>query len=561
MQGAMPEHQRAQLDTVGFINLYRALFQEIRQAFSHIITLYNYHGQDDEQQQKLNGLARNMMVYLSDSDDRVCIYNTRNMAEFILGRIMLRQSPAQDDNRLWQLVMETEEGNERILGDFSNLLSLVAWAWLNRIVDSATQVSIDCPSRMVRQVDARHVLEVLIQQIDPDELVNISEQVFQKPSSVRTSLLFTHLVAGEDYRQRMEADNDIDPLLYETTDDLVVNCEQLIINNWGDAHVRRYRGSQGILQCLCDWMQATAGDAGGVPEPIQCYGYAAGISTFWAQRIEQLFAEIVEFFHGENNRNGRFIVRMGPEYYMLEFANDTLQPRRIGNEAALFKFLELPNEEFRPYGMERYALTETPLRALFERNRPGVVQVFFQLRNRYCHTWVLDEKGSLWRQQQRWFDRSSYVAHWLYLMRNIRNRLKRINYQNRELPSMEIQQIIGNQLGGLDFHAIGAEAVSVERGFFDVHLSVVGEEQGDRLSLSCDGREFGYQQFGEKAMAECVQYITARIAGEGPGPVYITDIDVPLRLYGVAERDAIQVSHFLKYIRTIENRLNQMVSG
>ncbi len=561
MHAATPAHQRTKLDTFGFINLYRALFQEIRQAFSHIITLYNYHGEEDEEQQSLNAVARNLMVYLSDSDERISIYNVRDMAEFIIGRIVIRHAPDQEEGGQWQLIMEAEESGERVIDAFPNLLSLIAWARLNRIVDQATQISMDCPSRMVRQVDARYVLEVLMQRIRPDDLVNISGQVFQQPSSAQRSLLFTNLVAGEDYRQRLENDNALDPLMYEATDDLVVNCEQLVVNNWGDVHVRRYSGSLGVLQCLCDWIQAAGlGPTGGAGS-IHCYGYAAGISTFWAQRIEQLFEETAEFFRDEKKRSGRFIVRMGPEYYLLEAIDHLIQPRKIGNQAALFRFLEQPNKEFRPYGMERYALTETPLRAVFERNRKAVVQVFFQIQNRDCHTWVMDEKGGLWHQQQPWFDRSSYVAHWLYLMRNIRNRLKRINYQNRELPAIELQQIVNNPLGGLDFHPVGAEAISTEQSFYDIHLSVFGDEQGDQLSMSCDGHEFNYLQYHERVINECADYISARLAVEGRKPIYITDIDVPLRLYDVAERDDIQVLHFLRYIRTIETRLNRMVFG
>ena len=188
-----------------------------------------------------------------------------------------------------------------------------------------------------------------------------------------------------------------------------------------------------------------------------------------------------------------------------------------------------------------------------------MVQIFYQRINRICYTWVLDEKGTLWREQQRWFDRSSYVAHWLYLMRSIRNRLKRINYQNRELPSIEILSLNNNQLGGVEFNPIGGEAITTERSFFDIRVTVMGDEQGDRINLVCDGREFTHHQYGERVITECVQYISARMAVEGRKPVYVTDIDVPLRLYGVQERDAIQVSHFLKYKRNIESRLNKLL--
>ena len=403
------------------------------------------------------------------------------------------------------------------------------------------------------------MLEVLIQQLDPGNLMSVQQQVFEQPSAPMRSLLFTNLMASEQYRHRMESGAVADPLLYEASDDLVVNCEQLIVNNWGDVHCRQYQGNQGVLQCLCEWTHHTELDCGMRPHGIRCFGYAAGISTFWAQRIAQVYEEMVQFFYDRNKISGSFIIRMGPEYFAVAAIEGLLQSTKIGDEVALYRFLERPNEDYGDYGLERYALAETPLRAIFERNKSDVVQIFYQVVNRQCYTWVLDEKGSLWREQQPWFDRSSYVAHWLYLLRNIRQRMKRINYQNRDLPAIEIHQINSNQLGGIDFHPLGAEAVTAERSFIDVQVSVVGEETGDMISLNCDGREFNYLEFQERVIPECVQYISARLAGEGRMPVYVTDIDVPLRLYGVNERDAIQVSHFLKYKRNIESRLNQLI--
>jgi adenylate cyclase class 1 len=358
-------------------------------------------------------------------------------------------------------------------------------------------------------------------------------------------------MVGEQYRQHMESAAEVDRLLYEATDDLVVNCEQLLINSWGDVHCQQYSGNRGILQCLCDWTRHAELKPGSQPAPIHCYGYSAGVSTFWAQRIAQVYDELLQFFYHDSKYDGRFIIRMGPEYFLIE----------VGGPTRLYNYLEQANKAFRPCGLERYALIDTPLRGIFQRNRQNVVQVFYQLQNGRCYTWVVDEKGSLWREQQDWFDRSSYVAHWLYLMRNIRNRLKRINYQNRDLPSIEIQYISSNQLGGLEFHPLGGEAITSERGFIDIRITVEGDESGDRISLNCDGREFSYQQYQQRAITECVQHIIARMAREGRKPVYVTDIDVPLRLYGVEQRDAIQVSHFLKYKRNIEHRLNQLIEA
>ena len=551
-------HHTEKTDVVSYLTLYKALLQEVRLVFSQIITQYNKHSETSSQYHALNGLARNMMVYLSDGDNKVSVYNTHNRTEFVIGRVLIKHEVDYADGHQWSLMVEQEQGQAKIIHSFEHLLALIAWAWLNRIVDQSTQISLECPLRMVKQIEARHVLEILIQKINPDLVNAIPDTAFDNASEALRSMLFINLVASEKYQQRMESGHN-DPLIYEGTDDLVVNCEQLTIHTWGDVYVRQYSRHQGVLQCLCDWTHHAPPKHKNKPRSMGVYGYAAGISTYWAQRIEQVYDDLIAFFYDDKHYDGCFIVRIGPDYYAVELVDDLLQQHHIGQEGDLYRFLEQPNQENKVYGLERLALTDTPLKAVFQRNKNNVLQVFFQIINRRCYTWVLDEKGSLWRDQQDWIDRASYVSHWLYLMRNIRDRLKRINYQDRELPVLDIQQISSNPLGILEFKSMGAESVRGDKDFIEIKIAVEGNEEGDRISLQCDGRMFSYQDYQERAIIECVEYIAARFAGSGRKAIYVTDLDVPLRLYGVDDRMNIQISHLLKYKRNIEHKLYQLL--
>lgn len=208
---------------------------------------------------------------------------------------------------------------------------------------------------------------------------------------------------------------------------------------------------------------------------------------------------------------------------------------------------------------ERMAMSDTPLRDISKINRKDVIQVFFKSQANICDTWVLDEKGSVCHIQQNHFNRSAYISHWLYVIRNIRNRLKKINYQEKELPALEIFEISSNRLGEVQFHSVGAEDVTTGSAFVDVQVVVEGDGTNENVSLICEGKNFDFDVYGDNVVAECVRYISGRINNDGMNSVYVTDVNAPLRMYGVEDREDMQLVHFLKYIRNVETMLNKLL--
>jgi adenylate cyclase, class 1 len=547
-------------DAMRYIQTSRALMREVWLVFDKVINRYKYHA-DDEASQKQLLLAQNMLLFLSEPRQRVPVFTTQPNAELLQGRVIFRHVIQPVEH--WVLLVESADDQEKVLYESASLLALIAWAWLNYVVDRSTQVAVDCPLRAVKQIDARHALEVLVSQLDRVKIIETSRDVFDKTREVQSAMVFIHLVMDEVLRAQIEALEE--KYAKENTDialqleSLIGYCEQLVVSNWGDVEVKRYAGEAGVLQCLCDWLMCGMALPRPGALPLQAHGYAAGASTYLAQRTGQIYEEMIEFFFKKKVAHSRFIVRLGEHYYCLQRDQSGLQVSLLGNEAALLQFLEASNLEFVETGIERMSMLGMPLREIYQRNKAGMVQLFYRVANRSCHTWVLDERGSLCYFRQDWYDRDSYLTRWLYFLRNVRGRMKNISYQNRELPALELTQISSNRLGAMEFNRIGAESVNAQRNFIDVQLQVEGAKGGDRLGLICDGRYFDYQTYTSSVMTEALQYINARMIGEGRKPVYLTDIDVPLRLFNVSQRDDIQTLHFLKYCRNFENRMNQLL--
>jgi adenylate cyclase, class 1 len=546
---------------VEYLDFNKILFSEIQTVYLSLLDQYDGQTSSGSKNEKLMILSQNILSFLSQRSDRIPVYVTQDKAEFVLGRMLLRHNIESAKSDSWSLIMELDEGEEKIISVFDNIITLIIWAWLNRVVDRSTQVSIQCPQLLVKQTEARNVLETLIQNINPDVIANIPSKVFERPNRPVRSLLFFNLVV-EDFQRRQIASitRDDDPLNFgDESENLFTSCEQLVINSWGDVYTKIYTGTDGVLQCLCDWTHHAALSGGKAPQELKCFGYGSGESTYMAQRIDQVYEELIQFFYYQKKIEGCLVVRMGDEYYAVTAEQGQLHQHRIGRQSAFYPYLERPNVKFKHYMLERLALPDMPLREIFQRNKKELIQIFFKSTGQSCETWVLDEKGSLCHIQQELFNRPSYIAHWLYVMRNIRARLKKINYQDRELPSLEIFEVVSNRLGGIEFFPVGSEDINTKWGFIDIQVVVTGNESNEKISLICEGKNFDFDTYEDNVVTETIKYISENLIVDGAMPIYVTDVDAPLRLYGVEDRDNIQIAHFLKYMRNIENTLNKLL--
>jgi len=519
---------------IEYLNFSKAITYEVRHVFSNIVN-----GTKDDE--PLSVVAKNMLDVLSENKNRVPIYNNKDKLDIVLDRILLRHEMISETEEHWSLVLEVSEDNEKTIDGFSSLLGLLAWCWLNRVVNHSTQVSIDCPNQMVKQIEAHHILELLIQRLDPSLSLTIPVEAYENPVRPLQSLLF---------------------LAENKSPNISIHCEQLIINSWGDVYTKQYSGESGLIQCICEWTHSAPLDGLAKPPTLLVFGYGEGNSTYIAQRVEGIYRELQLFFYQSKQETGHLIVKIDENYYVVFAENFILNSHIIGNKQNdLISYLGSTSSDFKELALERLAFTEYPLREIYQNNKPNVFQVFFQITNRNCHTWVVDEKGSLWVDTVSVFERESYIAHWLYFFSNITRRLKNINYQNKTLPTLEINQVSINQLGGVEYYTVGAESMTGRKDFLDLQINIVAVEAGEQLSLTCDDKVFSYENYQNNVLMECIQYLSAKMIGGAYHSVYVTDIDVPLKLYGVANRDEIQISHILKFKRNFERKINKHLNG
>ncbi len=543
-------------NAISHLNLFKSISQKTSQLFASTLDVYRHQVSATTAEAELLDTAKNMQNFLQESADQVPLYSGKNSTGFVFERIQLRHERTDHDR--WSLVLYDAEDIEKVIQDFSSVLSLLAWCWLNRLVDQSTQVSVDCPGREIKQIEARYVLEILIQQIEPQRVYDVPLDAFEHPPRPVQSLLFVNFLNADNPDNAL-LEND-DPFnLIASSGHLSSHCEQLTINSWGDVYSKQYNGNLGIIDCLCDWLQCASIDSLSMPQRMEIFGHGTADSTYLSLRVTQVYNEMQDFFLRNKTPGGRFILRLGNEYYQVQQQDSIIRPEKIGSRDRLWHYLERPSGVFISTDFETLAFPEEPLKDIYRRNKADTIQVFYRVIGRGAICWVLDERGSLWRDEIRLFDRESFITQWLYLYRNMRNRLKKLMRIETEPPLLEIQQISFNQLGGLEFYPVGAEGVSVYKTFFEIQLQIVEAQQNEQLSLSCDGRRFSYEKSGEKALLECARYLSGKMHSMRSRPFYITDIDAPLSLFDVQQPGDLQFTHLLKIKRTIEHKLYSLL--
>lgn len=555
---AQPVELKGLDKVISILNTNKSISSEIKDIFSNILSQYSDRIDQQKADTKLTVLGQNMLESLTQSSNRVPVYNTDDVLMPVLDRILIKHEIQNKAESLWSLNIVMSEENEKRVEGFSSLLGLLAWSWLNNIVNVATQVSIDCPLQQVKQTEARYVLDVLMHRLNPSLIKNIPASALKKPAIPVSAILVVNFMVNDSEVPDIEEDDD--PLSYGyDQQNLLVHCEILEVDSWGEVHTHSYNGNSAALKCICEWTHQAPIGTRNKPEPVYFSGYGPGNSTYMAQRIQQVYENMLEYFYDSGCFDGRFIVLLASNYYVITANDGQLTSKKIGDVSTMFRFLESPLAEFQSTEFERLAYTEHPLKEIYRQNKPNVVQVFFQVINRTCYSWVLDEKGSLFKDIETTFNRHSYLGHWLNLYKNISERLKKISYQERELPSLEIMQVSLNRLGAYQFEQINSGDILDDINFFQLGMSIVGHADGDQLSLSCDGRKYDFASLQQAVIPECVKDIKAVMRRRGWSPVYVTDIDVPLRLYNVSQRDDIQVSHILKFKRSFERRIRKLL--
>ena len=231
---------------------------------------------------------------------------------------------------------------------------------------------------------------------------------------------------------------------------------------------------------------------------------------------------------------------------------------------ALLGALGAPQERFSPVVLDRHTLSETPLPAILRANRPGAVQLFYQVAGDKAQVYVLDERGSLFYQKAPFHDSLTLLSQYQTFLEAVEQRRSLLGpgakpaAQSMELEFYQVVREAGGKTR-LDRQNINP----FRRSNSYLGIQVIGdlaESNQAVFTMYCNSREFSNVEFGDRLFEEVSRYVLSERASGEAYPIYITDIDLSRALLGTDNTGNVQTVHFLNYKRRIEDRLNRALA-
>jgi adenylate cyclase class 1 len=295
------------------------------------------------------------------------------------------------------------------------------------------------------------------------------------------------------------------------------------VTSWGEVLTFRYAGHKALLDCLCDYFAWSPVNTGNVPPPVPCFSFSSSRGAIIARRIEELFTEITDFFYRNYwRRHARYAFRIGQHYYVLQCENEVPRYQEFDTQHALMNHLARPQPSYSPIRIDAQILDNSALPLILERNREGVIQMFFQVHGPRAHVYILDERGSLFHQCVAFYDRQILLTQFQQFLEATRYRMRNMNLFNSLSEKNDIQffQVSRDNMDQFQFEALKALGHTGKGSFLDVQ--VIGDLDDNRngsLSIFCGNREFSALEYGERLFHEVARYITERRSSGNHYPI------------------------------------------
>lgn len=482
-----------------------------------------------------------------NSPDLLAVINQQSIPAIIQEKILIRELIQEGEASQWGLVIKDEQGNEYLVHRLTSLLALIAWAWLNRIIDQNTQMSIDCPGHQVKQIEARYALEVLVHQLSNDFWQYLKQSQTDDRDWVSKSLVFVRFISMVDDESLIEGKTQYQ----NNVSRQVLLYEQLIVNRWGDVHYRLFYGDAGVVHCLCDWLNNVDLNDEFTRNNFNIYSYSSGEVNYYVQQLTQIYSEMMDFFAEHNDLSASYILRLGINYYVISQQQGEYNYQKITAELALYQFLEKTAESFKPVILQKTVLTDTPLTMFYQKNSLDVVQFCFQKGHEQYDIWVLDERGSLCHCRQSIVGFEKLVSHWLLFIRNIVSQYQKAAVT---VPGFELFYSESDGSGGFRLSKVNTDGINVHLNEPSVSVKCQDLAKGNELSVQIGDTLFDYLEHGDDVIKQCVDYFNR--AGQKTDYL-VTDVEVSIVSPGSMAAKEMQFVHFLKLKRRIEFELGQ----
>ena len=519
-------------------------------------------------QTDVNVLGRKLYAAFERKAGKVDIIHQGITKDLYESHLSIHQFFGDDDNESWMIfsgiVDEKEIAVRSPIKRTYDLMELITWCFFNKLLNKNTIIALYADRSDLSEREILQTIQIM-EKLYPDELLqNASFHDFSRPAKIAS--VGTYINLGVDpfseYSKKGQqiTSNRTDALRFGGMwENLALRVEQVIVTSWQEVLTFRYFGVKGLMNCLRDYLQWAPPSKGKRPPRINAHSHSSYRGPSIALRIENVFEQVISFFYTQpTNIAKQYVLGIQWDYYLLQIENDNLNVYAAGTLEKLTQHLSEPSNVFHITEFDIEADKDSDLPIIYSVNKPGVVQCFYRIIGKKVSIYVLDEKGSLFHQEDYFYDVYSLVKHLQQFFSSVHKRMNFINKIDDMQGVAEVVQFYKIEHSDLDGSYLEQHAINryVQPSKY-VSLQVIGDKIGGEVvfSIYCEGQEFTTLEYGEKIYFEVAKHVLSKRKSRAKYPIYITDLDLSKSLLDM-DMKYLQTFHYLKYKKEIEDHLS-----
>lgn len=451
-----------------------------------------------------------------------------------------------------------------------NLAELLSWCYFNKIINQKTKVGLYSNDTDLTEKEIRMLIENLDKKFSKAVLIEGTTEDYRQPANILANA--TYINVG------------VDPLLINRKDgshissersdafkygskhsNLTVTIDQILLTSWQEVLIFSYHGVSGLMECLKEYMQWAPPSQGRRPPSINASSFSSYRGISISKRVEQLFNDVYECFYSTRYAEvTRYVLGVEWGYYILYLEDDKLQFNNVDSQEALIKHLSIPHETYSRWVFDSETLEKHVLPVLYNENKAGSVQCFYEITSKGADIYVLDEKGTLSYQEDIFYDVSTLMRHYSRFFESIHNRMHFVAQQSSQDTTIRVDEVkfymIRRERNGkkvLTEQAINKYMRTSEY----ISLQVIVDLVDDKpiYTLFYENEEFSTLEYGSAVCAEVVKKVLkSRGSGESYD-IYVTDIDLSPAIINM-KGHSLQSSRYLYFKRKVEDNLKLAAS-
>ncbi len=459
--------------------------------------------------------------------------------------------------------LHTDDSDNPPLKRASSALELISWGYFNKLINRCTSFAIKGEENALTDREISSIIDTLEQHFPEGDLPRADISDFSAKSKLLKVLLFVNVGVGNPIKigrlGHLITDRD-DAFSYSNLgENLVQSVSAIFITSWEEALLFHYKGDQGLLDCVTQYLQWSPLEEHISPPAPEVYCFSSSYHQKITQRMQRLFQVARELFYDPKNEQQhlRYLFPLRKGYAMLAEEDGVIRHHTFNGDSQLLKVLCQPRSHYSKLLFDAQ-LPQPLLRLIYDSAQPNRIQFYFYPKGRELEIFIIDERGSLFFHTLPLFEPKLILQHYQsFLSAVIKRQTAMLNHTMEELGSLFCYQVLEPKKGPLTLEHRQIH-FSLPNAYYNVQVIGDSVEESEQITVYCNDREFSSFEYGQNVFKAVARHILSQRKSGANYPIYITDIDLPESVLGVEAGGTIQTLHYLNYKKRIEAQLNQV---